>query len=324
MFEYASEYARNVDLVMLYIIGISFVLFAGVVIAMIYLVFRYHKKRNPVATNIHGSTLLEIIWTGIPVILVISMFYFSYMVYDESRTVPEGSYEIGVEAKMWAWKFTYPNGKTSDTLFVPQNKNIKFNITSIDVNHSFYVPAFRIKEDAVQGRKNFFVLKADKIGSYDIACAEYCGLNHSLMYTKMIVVPESDFTAWVDGNKTSSELIAIADKKLSAKNTISKNKTGILFAKGCVQCHSVDGSKAVLGPSFEMLSRGFAKVKVGNEYTAVKIDKEYIKRALLKPNQEIVAGYEKVKMPEHNNLLTDDEINHIVDLLYENFASKKQ
>lgn len=324
MFEYASEYARNVDLVMLYIIGISFLLFAGVVIAMIYLVFRYHKKRNPVATNIHGSTLLEIIWTAIPVVLVISMFYFSYMVYDESRSVPKGSYEIGVQAKMWAWKFTYPNGKTSDTLFVPQNKDIKFNITSVDVNHSFYVPAFRIKEDAVQGRQNYFVLKADKIGSYDIACAEYCGLNHSLMYTKMIVVPQDDFTAWVEGNKTSTELIAIADKKLSSKNTVSKNKIGILFAKGCVQCHSVEDNKAVLGPSFAMLQRGIAKVKVGEQFAEVKIDKDYIKRALVQPSQEIVVGYGKVKMPEHTNLLSDDEIDHIVNLLYDNYVSKKQ
>lgn len=324
MFDYASEYARNVDLVMLYIIGISFLLFIGVVIAMLYLVFRYHKKRNPVATNIHGSTVLEIIWTGIPVVLVITMFYFSYMVYDKSRVVPEGSYEIGVEAKMWAWKFTYPNGKISDTLFVPQNKNIKFNITSVDVNHSFYVPAFRIKEDAVQGRNNFFVLKADKIGSYDIACAEYCGLNHSLMYTKMIVVPEVDFIAWVEGNKTSTELITIADKKLSLQNTVSKNKTGILYAKGCVQCHSVEGNKAVLGPAFSLLARDVANVKIGDTYTDIKIDKEYIKRAILKPNLEIVAGYEKVRMPEQTNLLTDDEINHIVDLLFENYASKKQ
>ncbi len=324
MFEYASDYARNVDLVMLYIVGISFILFAGVIIAMLLFVYKYSKKRNPVATNIHGSTALEILWTAIPLVLVLSMFYFSYIVYDKSREVPKDAYEIGVEAKMWAWKFYYPDGKTTDTLFIPQNKNIKFKIKSIDVNHSFYIPAFRIKEDAVQGRENFFVINADKIGSYDIACAEYCGLNHSMMYTKLIVVPETDFNAWMEGNKTSEELIAIADKKLSEKQTLSKNTTGILYAKGCVQCHSVDNNKAVLGPAFAMLNRGIAKVKIGEQYTEVKIDKEYIKRALVKPSQEIVVGFEKVKMPEHTNLLTDNEIEHIVNLLYENFASKKQ
>lgn len=324
MFEYASEYARNVDLVMLYIVGIAFVLLMGVTFAMIYFVIKFNKKRNPVATNIHGSTALEIIWTAIPVVLVLTMFYFSYVVYDKSREVPKDAYEIGVEAKMWAWKFSYPNGKTSDTLFVPLNKNIKFNITSIDVNHSFYIPAFRIKEDAIKGRNNYFVLKPDKIGSYDIACAEYCGLNHSLMYTKMIVVPEPDFSAWLNGEKSSYELIAIADKKLAEKNTLSKNTTGILYAKGCVQCHAIDGNKAVLGPSFSMLSREFARVKVGDSYTDVKIDKEYIKRAIINPKQEIVVGYEKVKMPEQTNLLTDKEIDHIVDLLYQNFVTKKQ
>ncbi len=324
MFEYASEYARNVDLVMLYIVGISFILLIGVTVAMLYFVFKFNKKRNPTATNIHGSTTLEIVWTAIPVVLVLSMFYFSYNVYDTSREVPKDAYQIGVEAKMWAWKFYYPNGKTSDTLFVPLNKNIKFNIKSLDVNHSFYIPAFRIKEDAIQGRENYFVLKPDKIGSYDIACAEYCGLNHSLMYTKMIVVPQTDFTAWLNGEKSSNELIALADKELVEKNTLSKNTTGILYAKGCVQCHAINGNKAVLGPAFSMLSREFARVKVGDRYTDVKIDKEYIKRAILYPKKEIVAGYEKVKMPEQINILTDKEIDHIVDLLYENFATKKQ
>lgn len=324
MFEYASEYARNVDLVMLYIVGISFLLFAGVIIAMLFFVFKFNKKRNPIATNIHGSTALEIIWTAIPVVLVLSMFYFSYIVYDSSREVPSDAYEIGVEAKMWAWKFYYPNGKTADTLFIPVNRNIKFNIKSVDVLHSFYIPAFRIKEDAIQGRRNYFVLNADKIGSYDIACAEYCGLNHSMMYTKMIVVPQSDFSAWLNGEKSSDELILIADKKLAESKALSKNSTGILYAKGCVQCHSVDGNKALLGPSFSMLSREFAKVKVGNHYSDVKIDKEYIKRAILKPSQEIVAGYEKIKMPEQTNILTDNEIDHIVNLLYENFVTKKQ
>lgn len=324
MFEYASQYARNVDLVMLYIVGISFLLFAIVIVAMIYFVVRYNKKRNPVATNIHGNTMLEIVWTAIPVVLVLTMFYFSYWVYDTSREIPEDAYEIGVEAKMWAWKFTYPNGKTSDTLFVPQNKNIKFNITSIDVNHSFYIPAFRIKEDAVYGRNNYFVLKPEKIGSYDIACAEYCGLNHSLMYTKMVVVPQEDFTLWLEGKKSSDELLAIADKSLLSKNTLSFNKTGVLYAKGCVQCHAIDDKKAVLGPSFHMLSRQFAKVKIGDTYTEIPIDKEYIKRAIVDPNKEIVAGYEKIKMPEQLNLLTEDEVNHIVDLLYEQFVMKKQ
>ncbi len=197
MFNSASNYADSVDMAMLIIVGISVVLLLGITIAMIYFVFRYSRKRNPVATQIHGNVMLEIIWIVIPTILVMVMFWYGYEGYQKLRADVKGAYEIKVYAFMWGWNFEYPNGKKTDTLYVPLSRKTKLILTSRDVNHSFYVPAFRLKEDVIGGRNHFLMITPKTTGSYDIACAEYCGLNHSKMYTKLHVLEDKEFDIWV-------------------------------------------------------------------------------------------------------------------------------
>lgn len=197
MFNSASNYADSVDMVMLIIVGISVVLLLGITIAMIYFVFRYSRKRNPVATQIHGNVLLEIIWIVIPTILVMVMFWYGYEGYQKLRADVKDAYEIKVYAFMWGWNFEYPNGKKTDTLYVPLTRKTKLILTSRDVNHSFYIPAFRLKEDVIGGRNHFLMITPKTTGSYDIACAEYCGLNHSKMYTKLHVLEDKEFDLWV-------------------------------------------------------------------------------------------------------------------------------
>lgn len=212
MFNSASNYADSVDLVMLIIVGISIVLLLGITIAMIYFVFRYNRKKHPVAEQIHGNVLLEIIWIVVPTIIVIVMFWYGFEGYQKLRADVDNAYEVKVFAFMWGWNFEYPNGKTSDTLYLPLSKKTKLILTSRDVNHSFYVPAFRLKEDVIGGKNHFMILTPKTTGVYDIACAEYCGLNHSKMYTKLHIVEDHQFDQWVS-KVDSTQTKPVEEKK---------------------------------------------------------------------------------------------------------------
>lgn len=198
MFDGVSNFSQSTDFTFLFTLIVSVFFLVLVTFLMIYFVVKYNRKRNPVAKNIHHNTTLEILWTAIPLILVLIMFWLGWKDYLKQEAVPENSYVIDVTAKMWVWSFKYPNGKQTDTLYVPVDTDIALNLKSIDVNHAFYVPKFRIKKDVYpnQNRKMWF--NSSKLGSFDLACAEYCGLNHSYMYNKVVVMPKEEFYDWVD------------------------------------------------------------------------------------------------------------------------------
>jgi cytochrome c oxidase subunit 2 len=198
MFSGPSSHTQTVDMVMLYIVGISVILLLGITATMIYFVFKYHRKKGHKPVDIHGNVLLEIIWIAIPTFLVLTMFYFGYMGFAEIRNIPDDALVVKTTARMWAWQFDYANGKQSDTLYVPVNKHIKLEMESADVNHSLYIPAFRIKEDVIAGKVNYLGFKAEEAGIYDIACAEFCGLKHSMMYTAVVALPENEFDTWLN------------------------------------------------------------------------------------------------------------------------------
>ncbi len=198
MFSGPTSHVETVDAVMLYIVGISLVLLFGITAVMIYFVFKYNRKKGHKPVDIHGSVILETIWIAIPTVLVLSMFYYGYIGFREMRNVPEDAFNVKVTARMWEWKFEYENEKKTDSLYVPAGKAVLLTMESMDVNHSFYIPAFRIKEDVVAGRKSQLSFTATQTGKYDIACAEYCGLKHSMMYSKVIVLPQDKFDKWYD------------------------------------------------------------------------------------------------------------------------------
>jgi cytochrome c oxidase subunit 2 len=195
-----TTHAESVDFVMLYIVAISVVLLLGITATMIYFVFKYHRKKGHEPVDIHGNVLLEVIWIVIPALLVLPMFYFGYSSFRESREIPDNPLIVKVTARMWQFSFEYPNGKKTDTLYVPVNTGIDLEMQSVDVNHAFYIPAFRIKEDIIHGNTTHLYFTPKQIGDYDVACAEYCGLNHSAMYTKVIVIHDNEFTTWYGGN----------------------------------------------------------------------------------------------------------------------------
>lgn len=202
-----TSYVQTVDSVMIFIISVSVVLLLGITATMIYFVFKFNRKKGNKPVDIHGSLLLETIWFVIPLILVMSMFYYGFIGFKELKAIPGDTFEVNVTARMWNWEFNYENGKKTDSLYVPIGKTIKLNMISADVNHSFYVPAFRIKQDVIGGTIKNLIFKPEKEGKYNVACAEYCGLKHSMMYTKVIVMSEEKFNDWYSQNISEEKQI---------------------------------------------------------------------------------------------------------------------
>lgn len=211
MIAQASNLVNSVDSTFFFIVGVSVFFLVIITFCMIYFVIRYSRKRNPKATNIHGNIFLEITWTVIPTILALFMFWYGWTDYKVESTPPADTYNIDVTGQMWHWTFKYPNGVELDSLYLPLNKDIKVFIRSKDVNHSFYVPAFRVKKDAIPGRTNTAWFRPEKVGVYNLFCAEYCGLRHSYMITKVIVLPENEFNAYLNKRLAALDTTTVKD-----------------------------------------------------------------------------------------------------------------
>ena len=302
----ASNFVSGVDKAFLIILGICFFFLIGLTLVMLYFIYRYNNKRNPKATQIKGSNTLEIIWTVIPTILVMVMFYFGWAGWKPMKTAPDDSFDIEVVARMWNFTFQYENGRKTDTLFIPVNKAIKLNLNSLDVIHSLYIPAFRVKEDVVPGRQKFMWFIPEREGIYDLFCAEYCGLQHSYMYNSVKVMPQDEFDKWY------TDTTAIASNA-EVESPIATGKR-IMTNIGCFACHTVDGNKLV-GPSFKGLYGHEVTVKAEGKTKTIMADDEYIKRSILDPNAEIVNGFNKGLMQSYQGQLSENEIASIIEYI---------
>lgn len=290
----ASNSARHVDETFAVILAIEVFLLFAVTAAMIFLVIRYRKKNNPRSENIEGGMLLEIAWTAIPTILVLIMFYIGLKSFILIRKVPEGAMTVQVTARQWSWQFTYANGKQSSTLTVPLGKPVKLVLRSQDVLHCLYIPAFRIKEDCVPGMETYLWFTAKETGSYDIFCTEYCGLGHSDMLSKVVVTPEKEFDEWYAGEGEKGGL-----------------GLTLLESRGCLGCHSMDGSKKI-GPTFKGLYGSQVTVVTNGKERTVTSDEEYLRRSILEPGADIVKGYQNI-MPSLP--VTKEELKAIIEYL---------
>ena len=203
----------GIDKALAYIIGFSFILWIAITIAMVYFLWRYHEKRNPQAADIRGNLKLEIIWMVIPLIIVLSMFYYGWESYMGLRNVPPDALNIDVKARMFDWEFDYPSGKQSqNVMVVPEGKAVRLNIESEDVIHSISIPAFRIKVDAVPGLPTYAWFQADKPGEYTVFCTEYCGVGHSDMTATLKIVPYEEYKEWlarVEEPAPAAETVAV-------------------------------------------------------------------------------------------------------------------
>ncbi|GLI38290.1 cytochrome c oxidase subunit II [Geobacter hydrogenophilus] len=291
---------RAVDPIFMLIFGISLVLLMGITATMVGFVIRYRRSRAPEPTSQVASNIwLEIVWTALPTIIVMGMFYYGWAGYLTLRNVPKDALEVTATARMWSWSFAYANGKTSPKLYVPVGKPVLVHLVSEDVIHGFYVPAFRVKRDVVPGMKNHVWFVADKPGSSDLFCSVYCGLGHSAMVSTVEAVPEAEFQSWlshVEGEEKQGE----------GRELLEKN--------GCLGCHSLDGSRKV-GPTFKGIWGRNVTVVTGGVERTITVDEAYVKRSIREPAADVVKGYPSV-MPPYP-ALSDKDIEEIVDFFKE-------
>ena len=299
MFSNASNFVQGVDLTFAVILGSSVVLLIAITAAMIWFVIRYNRKRSPVASHLHGDNRIEIIWTVIPTLLVLVMFWFGWAGFKPMRDIPDDALPVKAFAQMWQWNFEYETGKTADSLVVPVGKAVKIDLNSRDVVHSLYIPAFRIKEDVVPGRTNQMWFIANEVDNYHIFCAEYCGDRHSNMLSKVVVLPEDEFTKWV--NDTASLVSMHPGLALIKKNA-------------CISCHSLEGIK-IVGPSFKGIFGKTETVITDNKEREVVVDDSYIIHSLIDPNADVVKGFNKGLMISYKDILSDQDMKAIVEYI---------
>lgn len=292
MFGGASSVSEKVDAVFLYISALTIAFLVFITALMIYFVVRYRRTRNAQGVDIHNNHLLEALWTGIPLILFLTMFYYGWTNYRYLREVPRDAMVIQVTGRQWAWSFTYPNGRQTSELFVAKDRPIRLDLKSLDVLHGFFIPAFRIKADVVPGKPSYTWFQATQLGDFDVECTVMCGVNHSYMLSKVHVIPEERFAKWYFGDSSDPPLAE------AETNTVPDPHRGerAFKLKGCVSCHTNDGSKLV-GPTWKGLFGSEVTVLVAGQEVKVTADEDYLRRSIHHPPKEVVKGFEP-QMPK--------------------------
>ena len=296
--ESASTFAGEVDSLFYLIYWISVAFFVPMMGAMLYfmVVYRRRPKIEAIKTATHNYPL-ELTWSVVPTLLIVVIFVKGFGTFLDMRNPPGETYDISVTASRWNWSFLYPNGVRSSELHSAKGIPTKLVMTSTDVLHSLYLRDFRVKQDVVPGRNAVVWYEATKAGEYDLQCTEYCGKNHSDMLTKCFIhETEAEFDAWL--KKEREKIFLMPPLELGK----------LLYEqRGCVACHSLDGSRRV-GPSF--------KETWGNSHefgdgSSAMGDREYVINSIINPQGQIRAGYQGV-MPSFKGQLEDAELNALV------------
>ncbi len=301
--EAASRSAVQIDAVFLFITLVSLFFFFLVEGLLIYFAIRYRRRKASedfATSEVRGNFLLEIVWVIVPSVVVIAFFVYGYLVYQDVTRPAPGSSDIFVTARQFLFEFKHPDGRSEiGELRVPVGKPVKLIMTSRDVIHGFFLPAFRLKQDVLPGQYTYLYLQPDREGTYDIFCAEYCGVGHSTMRGKLVVMPSAEYAKW-----------AAAGTAVQAALPPSEKGKTLLEKFGCLGCHSIDGSVKV-GPSFKGLYGSRVPLADGRTVTA---DEGYFKESIVDPGAGIVKGFPNV-MPTFKGQLSDDDITAIVAYL---------
>ncbi len=263
-------------------------------------------RRNPNDTEdgppIHGHTTLEIVWTVVPLIVILSVGALGTKVmYDVARAQPN-ELTVKVVGFQWAWTFEYPAyGIVTGELVLPVEQPIAFEVTSTDVVHSFWVPEFRMKIDAIPGRVNVIRHTPVREGEFKVRCAEMCGTGHAAMLAPVRVVSGTEFLQWV--NEQTGAVVGLSEAAQRGKDLASQY--------GCIGCHSVDGAPGV-GPTWKGLYGSTRELADGTTVTA---DDEYLYKAIVDPGSQIVAGFQNIMPATFDEQLTDEQIRDIIEYI---------
>lgn len=300
----ASNFAAESDWLYNFIFWVSLVAFVLTIGAAAYLTWRYRQSREPEPQpSPHHSLKLEVIWSVIPSIFLVIFFWKGFELFVDLRKVPPGAYQIQVTGQKWSWSFRYPNGATSGELHVPKGEPVELLITSKDVLHSVFIPAFRVKQDAVPGRYTrlwFEATMATAEGQpFPMYCTEYCGTNHSGMGATVTVHETRE--------SFEAKLKELADP-YSDGASLAENGAIAYKQRGCATCHSNDGTELV-GPSFEGLFGSERQFEDGSSAVA---DEDYLLRSIVNPQAQVVQGYPPSMVANGGQDLNDEEREYLV------------
>ena len=293
--EAASTFAWQVDGLYFYLIAISAFFTIGIVAAIMYFAVKYREKEKfATGVEIHGSIALETLWSIIPFVISMTVFLGGAIVYYNQYRTPKDAMEIYVVGKQWMWKLQHQTGQREiNELHVPVGRKVKLTMTTEDVLHDLFIPAFRTKIDVIPGRYTSIWFEATKPGKYHLFCAEYCGLNHSGMGGFVYVMEQRDFDNWLSGTVSGQTPV-------EAGKDLFENKLG------CASCHA--GGPQQRGAKIEGLYNTDVKL-VGGQ--TVKADDEYIRNSILNPGGQIVEGYQPI-MPTFKGQVTEEQLVSLV------------
>lgn len=313
----ASAVAKSWDSLYYFLIWLSVFFFILVVGGMLYFSFKYKETPGGKIKYITDDHFIETIWTVIPTILLMVIFVWGWNVYKGMVQAPSDAYEIRVIGKQWSWSFAYDNGQIlNGKFYVPVNKPVKLVMSSEDVIHSFFIPNMRVKQDVVPGMYTTVWFETTVPGRHQVFCTEYCGTSHSLMMADMYALTEDQ---WKDFNRgkelgelpeadpryhrvVAGETTAASASSGGGGGSLAEQGRKIYQAKGCIACHSTDGSRLV-GPSFKGLYGSKVELNDGKTVTA---DDNYLRESIDNPNATIVKGFAP-QMPPFKGMIKEEE-----------------
>jgi cytochrome c oxidase subunit 2 len=305
----ASSVARSIDTLHYVVILTTFggVTLAAIIAGVFLMRYRRRTQIVPLTPQVHPPRWFEVIVIGGLLTVFCAWWVIGFAQYRTLEIPPADAMPIYVTAKQWMWKFAYPSGPTSaDALIVPVGRPVKLIMTSRDVIHSFYVPAFRVKQDVIPGRAVTTWFEAIEPGTYDVLCAEYCGTRHSFMRAQVVVLSGDDYARWLDaarspldlpGAKGDGQGLAASGREVAAR-------------RGCLRCHSIDGSRFI-GPTW---ANAFGARRATADGRSVVVDEAYLTESMMEPRAVIAAGYQPV-MPSYQGLLTPAEVSAILEYI---------
>jgi cytochrome c oxidase subunit II len=299
----ASAEGEYVDLMFRAQIYVISFIFALIIVFVLYSVVVFRRKPGDTSDGPHirGSTTLEITWTVIPLIVVMGFGVWGALHLSEITAQEPNELVVEVTGFQFGWRFAYPQYDVeSAELYLPRDQQVLFRLTSTDVIHSFWIPEFRVKQDAVPGLWTELRVTPTKVGDYRVRCAELCGYAHSAMYAPVIVVEPDEFQAWLEGQEVGTP---------TPPEDLTPVERGAQLAEqqGCLSCHSIDGSTQV-GPTWLGLYGSERPLEDGSTVVA---DEEYLRTAILDPGSQVVEGFPNI-MPPAYTFLSDEELAALV------------
>lgn len=293
--EQASTLAPRTDHLLYYLLAVTVFFSVGIFAAIFYFAIRYRRRsEDELPEPIHGAISLEILWSVIPFILAMIMFFWGASIFMAASRAPDNALTVYVTAKQWMWKLQHMEGQREiNELHIPVGRAVKLTMTSQDVIHSFFVPAFRTKQDVLPGRYTTIWFQPTKPGKYHLFCAEYCGTRHSGMIGWIYVMEPQDYQAWLSGGQPEGSLAANGEK---------------LFQElACVNCHKTDSQGRC--PNLVGLFGTMVPLAGGG---TVKADEAYIRESILQPNAKVVAGFQPI-MPTFQGLVTEEGLVQLIE-----------